>query len=68
MPLDQSKFPKAKKDLLSREEVKALIKGKGSTRPAQCITPVLYLPSEQPFRQKEMEQIIEEYPDDAVFF
>jgi uroporphyrinogen decarboxylase len=68
MPLDQSKFPKAKKDLLSREEVKALIKGKGNTRPAQCITPVLYLPSEQPFRQKEMEQIIEEYPDDAVFF
>jgi len=68
MPLDPSKFPKAKKNILSREEVKAILRGEGKTRPAQVITPLLFVPEEQPERQEFMQNLIEEYPDDAVFF
>jgi uroporphyrinogen decarboxylase len=68
MVLDPKKFPKARKEVLSREEVKAIIKGKGVTRPVQCVTPLLLLPSEQPFREKELNELWEQYPDDAVFF
>lgn len=68
MPLDQSKFPKAKKNILSREEVKAIIRGEGKTRPAQVVTPLLFVPEEQPDREAFMKNLYEEYPDDAVFF
>jgi len=68
MPLEQSKFPKAKKNILSRDEVKDIIRGVGKTRPAQVVTPLLFVPEEQPERQEFMEKLIEAYPDDAVFF
>ena len=55
MPLDPSKFPKAKKNILSREEVKAILRGEGKTRPAQVITPLLFVPEEQPDRQEFMQ-------------
>lgn len=68
MVLDPKRFPKAKKEVLSRDEVKAIIRGKGKSRPAQCVTPLLLVPQEQPFREKELAELWEQYPDDAMFF
>lgn len=62
------KFPNAKFEPLTREEVKSLIEGKGVRRPAIAMGHWVHIDEMNPEDQPVIEQLFEEYPEDVVVF
>ena len=62
------KFPKAKYEPLTREEMKSLVEGKGVRRPAVCMGHWVHIDEMKVEDQPVIENLFEEYPEDAVVF